>query len=89
MYSSYSFSTSALDGVSGQRHGPAALHPWGKDPRYPLDTADRQPAQTAPASHDVLKWLEAKHCLPTVRKHVRQTVCKHCLPTMFVGVCTA
>jgi hypothetical protein len=24
-YSSYSFSTSALDGVSGQRHAPAAL----------------------------------------------------------------
>jgi hypothetical protein len=26
-YSSYSFVTSALDGVSGQRHGPAALYP--------------------------------------------------------------
>jgi hypothetical protein len=24
-------------GVSGQRHAPAALYPWGKDPRYPLD----------------------------------------------------
>jgi hypothetical protein len=23
-------------GVSGQRHAPAALYPWGKDPRYPL-----------------------------------------------------
>jgi hypothetical protein len=22
-------------GVSGQRHAPAALYPWGKDPRYP------------------------------------------------------
>jgi hypothetical protein len=30
-YSSYSFTTSALDGVSGQRHAPAALYP-----RYPL-----------------------------------------------------
>jgi hypothetical protein len=28
--------TSALDGVSGQRHGPAALYPREKDPRYPL-----------------------------------------------------
>jgi len=31
MYSS-SFLTSALDGVSGQRHALAALYPWGKDP---------------------------------------------------------
>jgi hypothetical protein len=35
-YSSYSFTTSALDGVSGQHHDPAALYPRGKDPRYPL-----------------------------------------------------
>jgi hypothetical protein len=31
-YSSYSFLTSALDGVSGQRHAPAALYPRIKDP---------------------------------------------------------
>jgi hypothetical protein len=31
-YNSYSFLTSALDGVSSQRHVPAALYP-----RYPLD----------------------------------------------------
>jgi hypothetical protein len=30
-YSSYSFTTSALDGVSGQHHAPAALYP-----RYPF-----------------------------------------------------
>jgi hypothetical protein len=35
-YCSYSFSTSVLDGVSGQRQAPAALYPLGKDPRYPL-----------------------------------------------------
>jgi hypothetical protein len=35
-YNSYSFSTSALNGVSGQRHAPAALYSQGKDPRYPL-----------------------------------------------------
>jgi hypothetical protein len=35
-YSSYSFTTSALDGVSGQRQVLAALYPRGKDPRYPL-----------------------------------------------------
>jgi hypothetical protein len=29
-YSSYSLLTSALDGVSGQRHAPAALYPRGK-----------------------------------------------------------
>jgi hypothetical protein len=36
MYSSYSFTTSALDGVSVQRHAEAALYPQGKDHRYPL-----------------------------------------------------
>jgi hypothetical protein len=36
-YSSYSYLTSALDGVSGQRHAPAALYPLGKNPWYPLD----------------------------------------------------
>jgi hypothetical protein len=36
-YSSYSFFTSALYGVSGQRHAPAALYPRGKDPRHQLD----------------------------------------------------
>jgi hypothetical protein len=35
--SSYSFLTSALDGVSDQRHALAALYPRGKDPLYPLD----------------------------------------------------
>jgi hypothetical protein len=35
-YSSYSFTASTLDGVSGQHHAPAALYPRGKDPRYPL-----------------------------------------------------
>jgi hypothetical protein len=36
-YSSYSFVTSALDGVSGKRHSPAALHSRAKDRRYALD----------------------------------------------------
>jgi hypothetical protein len=36
VYSSYSFVTSALDGVIG-RHALAALYPWGKKPWYPLD----------------------------------------------------
>jgi hypothetical protein len=40
MPSSYSFSTSALNVVSGQRHAPAALYPRGKDPRYPLGWVD-------------------------------------------------
>jgi hypothetical protein len=35
-YSTYSFLTSALDGVSGQRYAPAVLYPRGKEPRYPL-----------------------------------------------------
>jgi hypothetical protein len=52
-YSSYSFPTSALNGVSGQRHAPAALYCRGKDPgaqwtggwvglRAGLDTDDRR-----------------------------------------------
>jgi hypothetical protein len=32
MYSSYSFMTSALDGLSGQRHAPAALYPGERTP---------------------------------------------------------
>jgi hypothetical protein len=36
MYSSYSFTTSALDGVIGHSLVPAALYPRGKDPRFPL-----------------------------------------------------
>jgi hypothetical protein len=31
-YSFYSFTTSALDGVSSRRHAPASLYPRGKDP---------------------------------------------------------
>jgi hypothetical protein len=34
MYSSYSFTTSELDGVSGQRHSSAALYPQRKDPHW-------------------------------------------------------
>jgi hypothetical protein len=36
MYSSYSFSVSAVDG-SSQSYAQAALSPRGKDPTYPLD----------------------------------------------------
>jgi hypothetical protein len=36
-YSTYSFLTSALDGVSSQRHALVALYPRGKDPRFPFD----------------------------------------------------
>jgi hypothetical protein len=37
-YSSYSFTTSAIDEVSRQRHTQAALYPREKEPRYPLDS---------------------------------------------------
>jgi hypothetical protein len=36
MYSSYSFSTSALDGVSGQCHATAEFLPPGKGPPVPI-----------------------------------------------------
>jgi hypothetical protein len=35
LYSSYSFLTSALNGMSDQCHAPAAFYPRGKDARYP------------------------------------------------------
>jgi hypothetical protein len=35
-YSSYSFLTSAIDGVNGQRHALAALYPREKDPPVPI-----------------------------------------------------
>jgi hypothetical protein len=38
MYSSYSFFTSALKGVSGQRQAPSMFYPQEKDLQYPLDT---------------------------------------------------
>jgi len=42
-YSSYSFTTSALDvGVSGERYAPPALYPRGKGPRAGLDTEARE-----------------------------------------------
>jgi hypothetical protein len=37
MHTSCLFTTLAVDGVSGERHAPAALYPRRKDPRYPLD----------------------------------------------------
>jgi hypothetical protein len=36
IYSSYSFLTLALVGVSGQRHALAVLYPRGKDPPVPI-----------------------------------------------------
>jgi hypothetical protein len=36
MCSAYSFTTSALDGVSGQLHAPAALYPPERGPTVPI-----------------------------------------------------
>jgi hypothetical protein len=36
-YSSYTSLTSALEGVSGQRQLPAALHPPEKNHKHPID----------------------------------------------------
>jgi hypothetical protein len=36
-YSSYSFTTLALDGGERSASHPVALYTWGEDPRYPLD----------------------------------------------------
>jgi hypothetical protein len=36
VYCSYSFTTLAPDRVSGQRHAPTALYPWGKDLPVPI-----------------------------------------------------
>jgi hypothetical protein len=50
-YSSYSFTTSALDGVSGQRHAPAALKPREKESESesrPALRPTQPPVQWAP-----------------------------------------
>jgi hypothetical protein len=53
-YSSYSFLTSALDGVSGQRHAPAALYS-GNGPLVPI-------VQEAWWASELLwtQWIEKK-----------------------------
>jgi hypothetical protein len=48
-YSSYSFSTSALDGVSGQLHAPAALFP----------------GKRTPGTHCTGGWVGLRACLDT------------------------
>jgi hypothetical protein len=50
-YSSYSFLTSALDGVSGQRHGPAALYP-----RYPLYRRSRVSSVSIVSDYGLDDW---------------------------------
>jgi hypothetical protein len=67
-YSSYSFMTSALDGVSGQRHAPAALYPQGKGPPVPIGCE----AGWAPE----LVWTQArgKFLLPLPRIEPRRPV---------------
>jgi hypothetical protein len=40
-------------GVSGQRHAPAALYPWGRTPQYPLDRMLGGPQSCSGLSHVV------------------------------------
>jgi hypothetical protein len=63
MYSSYSFLTSAVDGVSGQRHAPAALCHRGKDPRYPCrgSNPDRPVVQSVVRNY--IDWATPAHIL--------------------------
>jgi hypothetical protein len=43
MCSSYSFTTSELDGMSGQRHAPAAFYPQEKDTGTVVQESGRAP----------------------------------------------
>jgi hypothetical protein len=73
-YSSYSLSTSALDGVSGQRHVPAALFP----------------RERTPGTHCTEGWVGPRAGLDTEEKYFRlcrgsnldrpvvQPVARHC-----------
>jgi hypothetical protein len=72
--SSYSFSTSALDGVSGQRHAPAALLPPGKGPPVPVVQ------EAGWASEPVwTQRIEEKSLAPAGdRSPVVQPVVRHC-----------
>jgi hypothetical protein len=68
-YSSYSFSTSVVDGMSGQRHASAPLYPQGKDSRYPFERGlDIEaggkilyPCRGSKVDHPVVHTA-AKHC---------------------------
>jgi hypothetical protein len=61
-YRSYSFSTSALYGVSSQHHAPDALYPRGRDPRYPLYRRLGGPQDRSGPQASKLNWkMSAGH----------------------------
>jgi hypothetical protein len=72
-YNSYSFTTSALDGVSGQRHAPAALYPRGKGPPVPIV----QEAWWAPEPVSTQRIEEKSFAPAGDRTAVVQSVARH------------
>jgi hypothetical protein len=63
-YSSYSFLTSALDGVSGQCHAPAALYPRQRTHGTPC-TGGRGSNPGRPGCSHTLYWLSYPSSQPT------------------------
>jgi hypothetical protein len=70
-YSSYSFLTSALDGVSGQRHAPDVLYPRDKDPQYPLDRRLGGPQSWSGQRLQEKSFASARYQTPVVQSVVR------------------
>jgi hypothetical protein len=62
LYSCYSFTTSALDGVSGQRHAPAAIYP--SLPIGQVAGWAPEPIWTQKLEEDPLPVLGIEHGLP-------------------------
>jgi hypothetical protein len=78
MYGSYSFTTSARDGVSGQRHAPAALHGVEED-RFIIISS------SSSSSSSIVKYSSpTTHHVGEVGRGV--TVPVHSLPRQYMGV---
>jgi hypothetical protein len=75
--SSYSFLTSALDGVSGQRHDPAALYRRGKDPQYPLERRLAGPQQVWTQRLEDKSFASAGDRLPVFQSVVSFNWCRN------------
>jgi hypothetical protein len=76
MYSSYSIKTSALDGVNGQRHAPAALLPPGNGP--PVPTVQEAGWTPEPVWTEVIGKIPCLCWGSNLGGQVVQSVVRHC-----------
>jgi hypothetical protein len=78
-YSTYSFLTSTLDRVSGQRHAPAALYSQGKDPTISIGQEARRASE--------LVWTQRlqKNPLPPPGSNSIRPVVQSVVETIFTS----